>query len=663
MNEPAPASAEDRAARPVFISYATSDRKEALAVCEAIERRGTSCWIACRDVQPGENYQEAIVRAIRQARALVLVFSEAANNSDEIKKELSLASRFRVPLLALRIEDVEPSDAFAYELSTRQWIDAFQGWDKSLDALAARINTIAPPGSEPATVPPRDPSQTRLLRGQGRIRSRARMAIAAGAVALLLAFGAWLLLRPATATAHAMQVRLTGFDRLSEDLPATMPNAVRDEIIAAFADDGVIGVSTAAAPPPGNAPAYAFGGTIRRDGANVRVIARLSNERSGTTLWSHSFSYDAEHIARVPRWIAVDAGNLVRCGLFGASTYRSALPDHVLSAYLQFCHNTGVELEPAKALDFARKVAAAVPDFSWGWSAVEISAVHAMYANSAGKYESLRSEGLDAAAKAIALDPSNSEALAYKNLLIDQRNLHAREKLLQQALKARPLACGCEHHFYGNLLWEVGRTADAVEQFRRSVDVLALNDLTQLALAHALFTVGKPEEAKEHFQAAVDLATSPTLREDMTVFTAPLSGEYATAVALVDRAKGRLPAALVNALAAGFRAVSSSDPAERAKAAALLEALPPAMQSQITVGVLGALGANAQALRVVEAAAGARRYSARAWLFIPSMAGARADPAFPGVAKRLGLIDYWRAAGIKPDFCSAAGAPPVCREI
>jgi hypothetical protein len=68
-------SDDDRNARPVFISYATADRKEALAVCKALERRGTKCWIATRDVQPGENYQEAIVRSIRHARALVLVFS------------------------------------------------------------------------------------------------------------------------------------------------------------------------------------------------------------------------------------------------------------------------------------------------------------------------------------------------------------------------------------------------------------------------------------------------------------------------------------------------------------------------------------------------------------------------------------------------------------
>ncbi len=80
-------------------------------------------------------------------RRMVLIFSEAANNSDEIKKELSLASRYRIPVIALRIEDVEPSDAFAYELSTRQWIDAFNGWDKSIDSLVSRIGQLS--GAEP----------------------------------------------------------------------------------------------------------------------------------------------------------------------------------------------------------------------------------------------------------------------------------------------------------------------------------------------------------------------------------------------------------------------------------------------------------------------------------------------------------------------------------
>ncbi|HEY7959266.1 MAG TPA: toll/interleukin-1 receptor domain-containing protein, partial [Sphingomicrobium sp.] len=67
MNEPGPVTNDgSRVSRPVFVSYATADRKQALSVCKAIERRGTQCWISTRDVAPGENYQEAIVRSLRE---------------------------------------------------------------------------------------------------------------------------------------------------------------------------------------------------------------------------------------------------------------------------------------------------------------------------------------------------------------------------------------------------------------------------------------------------------------------------------------------------------------------------------------------------------------------------------------------------------------------
>ena len=79
MTEPGPVTSTDQvAAKRVFISYATKDRNRALSICESIEKRGIACWISCRDVRPGQNYQEEIARAVRNARALVLLFSEAA---------------------------------------------------------------------------------------------------------------------------------------------------------------------------------------------------------------------------------------------------------------------------------------------------------------------------------------------------------------------------------------------------------------------------------------------------------------------------------------------------------------------------------------------------------------------------------------------------------
>src|SRR5271168_4469137 len=132
----------DRVSAPIFISYSSKDQDIAETICQALEARGHACWIAARDVQPGENFQEAIVRALRSARVMLLVFTSNANNSDEIKKELVLASRHRVTVVPVRVEDVVPNDAFSYELATRQWIDLFKNWEQEIERLATRVGSI-----------------------------------------------------------------------------------------------------------------------------------------------------------------------------------------------------------------------------------------------------------------------------------------------------------------------------------------------------------------------------------------------------------------------------------------------------------------------------------------------------------------------------------------
>lgn len=129
----------------IFISFASKDHKTAETICNALENRGFRCWISNRDVLPGHNYQESISRAIRSAKVMLLVFTANANNSDEIKKELALASRSRLVVIPLRVEDVVPNDAFDYEFATRQWIDLFDGWEEAFKTLTAQIATIVPP--------------------------------------------------------------------------------------------------------------------------------------------------------------------------------------------------------------------------------------------------------------------------------------------------------------------------------------------------------------------------------------------------------------------------------------------------------------------------------------------------------------------------------------
>ena len=656
MNEPAFAiGREDPGPSPVFISYATADRTEALKVCKAIERRGTQCWISMRDVRPGENYQEAIVQSLRTARAVVLLFSDAANTSGEIKKELSLASRYNVPVIALRLKDVKPTDAFAYELSTRQWINAFEGWDKSIDTLVGRIGQISGAGTVAAAAP--------AASHRMNLFSRRWLAImAAGLLSLAAACVAWWSLRPTQAVIHDIAVRLAGFQLLSPDLPAKLLDTVDAEINAAFSVDGGVGVSTAPAPAPGVAPAYALGGTIQRDGSTIRVITRMVNERSGTTLWSHTYNYDGNELSRVPRHIAVDAGNVVRCGLFGASTYDKPLPDSVLRDYMQFCegHWDPDLRDGRKALVPAQRVVAAVPDFSWGWAAVAGGYWKvAMNADDRRIADEARASGREAADKAVAIDGRNSEALYIKSMVVDRHDWISREDLLKHALAARRLDCGCEYHQYGQMLVNVGRTAEALEQLHRANDMLALYVYTPLTLANALVIAGKPDEARPFFDAAIELAPDAAFAKRLAAYKAIEIRD----ITLVADPALPIPTELRAALLKGYGALASGEPAAKAQAVRALAALDEDQEWKAVARLFADLGANHEAFRVASRIATTQEYPGPSLFWDPSLRGTLADPGFPAVAEQLGLLDYWKTTRTKPDVCNEKTPPPFCRMI
>src|SRR5262249_55086711 len=105
--------------------------------------RGLTCWISSRDIAPGDHFATAIVRAIRGCKVMVLIFTDNANRSGEITKELALASQNGLVVIPARVEDVIPSDALAYELATSQWVDVFRDWENAVERMARQIRAIA----------------------------------------------------------------------------------------------------------------------------------------------------------------------------------------------------------------------------------------------------------------------------------------------------------------------------------------------------------------------------------------------------------------------------------------------------------------------------------------------------------------------------------------
>jgi hypothetical protein len=108
----------------IFISYSHEDKPIADAICASLESEDIRCWIAPRDVLPGENYPAAIINAIEQCRIMVLVYSSKSNNSDHVIRELTKAVSTGAIIIPFRIEDVPPSKDMEYLIGIPHWLDA-----------------------------------------------------------------------------------------------------------------------------------------------------------------------------------------------------------------------------------------------------------------------------------------------------------------------------------------------------------------------------------------------------------------------------------------------------------------------------------------------------------------------------------------------------------
>jgi len=130
-------------AHDVFISHSAHNREVADAICEALEKTGIRCWVAPRDVRPGRSFPGEITRAIQQSKVMVMVFSSHSNNSEQVLREVQLATDSRLVIIRFRIEDVALTDDLRYFLSSPHWLDALTPpLAKHIDRLQLAIKEL-----------------------------------------------------------------------------------------------------------------------------------------------------------------------------------------------------------------------------------------------------------------------------------------------------------------------------------------------------------------------------------------------------------------------------------------------------------------------------------------------------------------------------------------
>src|SRR4051794_692598 len=148
----------------LFISHSSADAETAQALVTDFENRNISCWMAPRDIPMGSSYHEEIVAAIENSRAVLLLFSGAANKSEHVLREVELAAQGKKPIYPLRIDVSEPAGGLKYMLANKQWVERKALGNRLVDTIEQLLSGARVPRAEERTEraapePPTKPSR------------------------------------------------------------------------------------------------------------------------------------------------------------------------------------------------------------------------------------------------------------------------------------------------------------------------------------------------------------------------------------------------------------------------------------------------------------------------------------------------------------------------
>lgn len=636
----------------VFLSYSREDVERVRPLAATLEKAGHEVWWD-RRIAGGEEYSGAIEEALESAEAVVVAWTEASVKSAWVRDEAG-QGRDTKRLIPVRLDGCTPPLGFRQY----QVIDLTK-WNGRATAAAVEplLHAVSKVGSVPVAR-----KLTREVLPPAPIYRRPSWPPFAAAFAILLLVGAGVIYPRLTESGPiSPKIALGQFGLVSPDLPKQLPQLIAQEALAAFGAENGVAVVGPGIASEGIAP-FLMDGAVSKEGPTVRYTVNLKDSRSGVLLWSQTYNRDADD-ALAPRQVAVQASQVVRCGLWGAAAYKRRMAVEPFSLYLRWCeeHWSGSGDDTAE-LDAARAVTAAVPDFSFGWSARALAALPLAQDTTSPEARQMANEARNAAARSIELDAQNPEGyMALAGLLpLDQYT--QRERLLKKAISVRRLECGCERLSYGDFLSSVGRMNEAVDEYQRGQAKMPLAPFSNLRLAQALYMVGRHEEADRILGDTEELWPDASDVSLLKIKAAFWSNRYDQALAALNSPELRLGRDQRDALLAAFEALKTGNSASRAHAISLLEqcANNPKQTDRLIIGALAALGDQEAAIAGAQRLIASRGHRYADVLFEPNLASARKSTPYAALVKRLGLTTYWLSRAATPDICSDAGRPSFC---
>ena len=109
----------------VFISYAAKDRERVLGLVERLRKAGVTVWIDQAGIDVSTMWSQEIVSAIKGCKVMLLSISPHSTGSENVVKELALASERKKPIIPVHLEAAEIPETMEYQLAGIQRVEYF----------------------------------------------------------------------------------------------------------------------------------------------------------------------------------------------------------------------------------------------------------------------------------------------------------------------------------------------------------------------------------------------------------------------------------------------------------------------------------------------------------------------------------------------------------
>ena len=541
----------------VFISYASKDRERILDLVDRLDAAGVSVWIDQMSIEGATMWSQEIVEAIDRCRVLILAISPNSSESENVVKEVALASERRKKILPVCLEMSGIPKSMEYQLAGIQRVEYFAGEEEAglqamIRALAKLGVTVSAEANTAAAGAPKRPSHgaSHASSNQAPTSEGAawgKIAAAVGGVAVLAAGLFFLgggssetptplgqagtntteqakpLAKPATLDTNRVVVlpfKVIGSSEESENLAYALVTTLTSKLqpldnLTVIANESAWQYEGSKLPPGEIGQALEVGtivtGEIQTSSDKVQVNIRVIDANTAALGWGNTYSKAKDEFLDLQNEIATKLASELKGGLADVES-RQLATKATANPKAQLEYQAGRREWNKRSKEGFDN---AIKHFE---RAIELDPKYAdPYAGLGDTYGLLPAYNFakpnDAMPKAkayadqaIELNPNLAGAYTSKGWVQHayEYDWAGAEASYKKAIQLNPnYATG--HHWYGELLYHTGRAELGFDHLSKAVELAPTSKIIRHNLSLCCLILDKDELAMEHINQALEI--------------------------------------------------------------------------------------------------------------------------------------------------------------